>query len=763
MSPDFIFSSSTAPHPVRACQISIKGTVQGVGFRPFVYRLAQEEKLAGTVANTSSGVRIIAAGEQAQLERFIARLEHEAPPLATIDQLVVEPANPPADTDFRILESGGGSAREVILPPDISLCHDCRREILDPADRRYHYPLNNCTNCGPRYTIIRDLPYDREQTAMAPYPFCPECLAEYTDPGDRRFHAEATSCPQCGPGLRLMSGDGRDLPTAEPLARLAESIRSGGIVALQGLGGFHIICDARNTSTVEELRRRKRRPHKPFAVMVKDLEMAADCAVLDVNSRSLLDSPQRPIVIVPERYACSRSVTAGLDRIGLFLPYTPLHLLLFEHLDGPIVATSANLSDEPIITDRRQLLADLPGVIDELLCFDRKIINGCDDSVVTPAGATPLLLRRARGYAPARIKLPGILPQRILAVGGGMKNTIAIGMDNQTILSPHIGDLEGAAAEDYFVRTIETFQRIYDFKPDLLVCDSHPEYLSTRWAERQGLPLTRVQHHYAHALAGMTACGLGPETEILAVCWDGTGYGADGSLWGGEFLECSYRGYRRHQWFRPLPLLGAEKAIREPRRVALGLLFELYGEAALEFDHPCLCSFTGQERQILWTMYQKGLNAPKTTSVGRLFDAAAALLGICQTLSYEGQSGLLMEAYFDPDSSFRYPFTIDAHGIDCRPAVAGMLTETDPIRGVSGFINMLVEIILTVLKTEGRREALLSGGVFQNARLVERLSRRAGEERIRLHIPTTVPVNDGCIALGQIASCLYPEHAPTCP
>ena len=749
--------SDSHPGNQRALFVTIKGTVQGVGFRPFVYRIARANGLAGEVANTAAGVKILATGKPAALDNFLHQLRADAPPLAVIDSLTTEAAEPPATDSFQIIASDSSEEIDIVVPPDISICDDCRQELLNPSDRRYRYPLNNCTNCGPRYTIIRNLPYDRPQTAMAPYPFCAACLAEYQDPGNRRFHAEATSCPDCGPRLQLRNAAGELINTAAPLPWLADKIIQGHSVAVQGLGGFHIICDATNDNAVKTLRQRKQRPRKPFAVMVGSLAMAEEYGFFDAASRALLTSPQRPIVIVPERHRCSPEVSGGLERIGLFLPYTPLHLLLFEHLERPLVATSANVAEEPIIIDGANLRARLASVIDYSLEFAREIINGCDDSVTTAVQGRPLLLRRARGYAPAAIKLPGTLPHNLLAVGGDMKNTIALGQGNKAILSPHVGDLHSLGAQNYFSETVATFTRLYNFSPERIVCDAHPDYFTSRWAARQNLPLLQVQHHYAHALAAMAACGLGPEAEILAICWDGTGYGADGTLWGGEFLDCSYRGYQRLAHFHQLPLLGGEKAVLEPRRAALSLLFQLYGEQALELDSPVLRSFSEGQAATLYQMQQKSLNAPLSSSVGRLFDAAAALLGICQKLSYEGESGLCMESHYDSSEQSHYEFNYQAGIIDCSPALSGMLEETDRRRGATRFINMLAEIIIFLMQHEERREALVCGGVFQNRCLLERLLKRAAEEKLRIYLPAKVPVNDGCIALGQVAAALYAD------
>ena len=747
--------AATRSSPIKACRVLVKGTVQGVGFRPFVFRIARINNLYGSVANTSAGVVIELCGKPVDLERFQHQLIQEAPPLAQIDSVIVEHVSGiDHQRAFRILASIDESVKEALVPVDISVCADCQEELTNPRDRRYQYPLNNCTNCGPRYTIIRDLPYDRPATAMAPFPLCHDCQQEYEDPTNRRFHAEATACPACGPQLTLTTADGEAVVTDQPLHEVATRIHQGQIVGIKGIGGFHIVCDAGNSTAVALLRQRKQRPHKPFAVMVRNTEMAEEYGLFDEHSRSLLTSHKRPVVLVPDRRRLPFDVHGELDRVGLFLPYSPLHLLLFELLDCPLIATSANIADEPIITDANMLRERLGTVVDAVLDVNREIINGCDDSVVTHADGQTLMLRRARGYAPAAIRLPAALPQRVLAVGAGLKNTIALGFGQQAVLSPHIGDLDGIAAEGYFHRTIATFKRLYDFEPELILCDKHPDYLSSRWALQQSVAVQQVQHHHAHALSAMVACGMGLETEILAFCWDGTGYGDDGSLWGGEVLQTSYRDYQRRYHLRPLLLLGGEQAIREPRRVALSLLFDYYGDEAVRLDNSCIRSFNSEELELLLQMHRQRLNTPLSSSVGRMFDAAASLLGICDKTTFEGQSGMLMEKYYDSSLDLCYGFTLVDGIIDLQPTVAALLQERERVRGVTGFINMLVDLAMTIMTREGRNEALLTGGVFQNSRLVAALLKQVRRRGLQLHIPQHVPMNDGGISLGQVAAAL---------
>lgn len=744
--------------PETTCRIVIKGTVQGVGFRPFVYRTALQNNITGEVKNTPAGVIIDACGHSDKLETFVAQLTGQAPPLAVIDHIEYQEAAPLSAKGFSIVESRQAGDKQVIMPPDVNICADCEQELLDTSDRRYLYPFNNCTNCGPRYTIIDALPYDRRNTSMKPFPFCDKCQQEYRNPADRRYHAEATSCPQCGPQLQLTTSKGQPIDSNNPVRWIADKIRTGAIVAVQGVGGFHLICDALNEQVIDLLRQRKRRPAKPFAVMVKDMDMAREYGVFNDLNSALIQGFQRPVVIVPATGQCPPQVSGGLNKVGLFLPYTPLHQILFHYLEQPVVATSANVSDEPIMTDSEALLNQLSDVVDFVLSFNRRIVNGCDDSVVTTAGKHVLTLRRARGYAPTSVELPTELNSKVLAVGAGLKNSIAIGWGKQVIVSPHIGNLQSPGAEEYFVKTIETFKRLYDFEPELIVHDLHPGYLPTRWAEQQAIPCKGIQHHYAHALCAMIDCGVALDTEIAAVCWDGSGYGDDGTVWGGEFLYCSYHDYRRFAHFKPFRLLGAEKAVKEPRRVALSLLFDIYGEQALTLNNPTLNAFSSDELQILYRMHTKGLNSPFTSSTGRLFDAVASLLGIRQILSYEGQSGMQMDQYYDKNLRFSYPFTYKASKIECSSAMMQMASEKDPVRGVTGYINMLANIIIEVLTSEGQREAVLCGGVFQNTPLIYRAMTAAEQANITLHLPRRIPVNDGGIALGQMASTLANQY-----
>ena len=735
-------------------RIVIKGTVQGVGFRPFVYRTALENDITGKVKNTPAGVIIDACGSPRQLETFVAQLKEQAPPLAVIDHIEYQVVAPLTANGFSIVESRQAGEKQVIMPPDVTICADCEQELLDPSERRYLYPFNNCTNCGPRYTIIEALPYDRRSTSMQPFPLCEECLQEYRNPADRRYHAEATSCPQCGPQLQLTTSKGKPIDSNNPVRWIADKIRTGAIVAVQGVGGFHLVCDALNAKVVELLRQRKRRPAKPFAVMVKDMPMARQYGIFNDHNAALIQSFQRPVIIVPATAQCPSQISGSLNKVGLFLPYTPLHQILFHYLEHPVVATSANVSDEPIITHAQELSNRLGDVVDFVLAFNRRIVNGCDDSVVTTVGKQLLTLRRARGYAPTRIELPAALRCKVLAVGAGLKNCISIGWGTQAIVSPHVGNIESPGAEEYFVNTIDTFKRLYDFEPELIVHDLHPDYLPTRWARQQNIPCKGVQHHYAHALSAMIDCGIGMDKEIAAVCWDGSGYGDDATIWGGEFLHCSYHDYRRFAHFKPFRLLGAEKAVKEPRRVALSLLFDLYGEQALTLKNPTLDAFSSDELRILYQMHSKGLNSPTTSSAGRLFDAVASLLGIRQRLSYEGESGMLMDQYYDENLCFSYPFTYKGRQIECSSAIMQLASERDPVRGVTGYINMMVDIIIGVLTSGGHSEAILCGGVFQNTPLVYRLMSAADSANIKLHLPSRIPVNDGGIALGQITSTL---------
>jgi hydrogenase maturation protein HypF len=737
-------------------RLNITGIVQGVGFRPFIYQLANRYHLNGSICNTPAGVRIELEGEKHTIEAFSEALHNELPPLARIDTCSTEDVPYVGHTRFQILQSKTESQKSTLVSPDIAICEKCLQEMHDPTNRRYAYPFINCTECGPRYSIIETLPYDRPNTSMHFFTMCEACQKEYNDPLDRRFHAQPISCPDCGPTLRLFDTRNKVLEEGNDAIRLAvEAIKKGAIVAVKGLGGFHLICDATSTRAIEELRRRKQRPLKPFAIMFPDIENIKASAEVSPREAELITSKEKPIVILPKRKESSISslVAPGIDRIGVFLPYTPLHHLLLEEVNVPLVATSANLSDEPIIRDSVELLEKLGPVVELVLDHDRDILNANDDSVVQIAGDEKITLRMSRGYAPKSIKLPFMSKKKILAVGANQKNSMALIFDDTLILTPYIGDLNSLEAFEYFERTLHSFKRFYDFEPDVIVYDKHPEYMTTKWAQRlqkehPNLQTIELQHHYAHLLATMGEHQL--DEKVLGFAFDGTGYGDDGSIWGGEVMIADQQAYERIVSLAPFRLLGGEKAVKEPRRSALSLLFENYRLDELDVMHlPLLKQFSKKEIHMLHKAWEKGINAPLCSSMGRLFDAVASFADIVQVSSFEGESGLLMEQYVDENLTDIFEFEIENGTINLQPMVEAIVQTEDTHVIVSTFFNTLTEIIFQIAKKHPVLPLLFSGGVFQNRVLVEKIIRRCKKEDRTFYIQAETAINDGGIALGQ--------------
>jgi len=735
-------------------KITIKGTVQGVGFRPFIYALAERYILTGTVSNGSAGVEIFVNTDSLTFMQFLTAIEFELPPLASIESIEHEELEYQEFLDFKIIETKNEGDVTVNIPPDISICSECEKELFDPTNRRYAYPFITCTHCGVRYSIIYDLPYDRVNTSMKFFEMCEACETEYNNPLDRRYHAQPIGCWDCGPTLQLV-GRGVLSPTIDNIVKL---ILDGNILAIKGVGGYHLVCDATNEEAIQKLRDRKRRPTKPFAVMVRDMAMARELAEINEKEEELLTSKERPIVllngIVGERAPRPTGIAPNISRIGLFLPYTPLHLLILKKLNRPLVATSANVTDEPIATNRESI-EKLSTVYDYLLDHDREIVNGCDDSVVMVVNKQTIFLRRARGYTPVAIKLPFKLSKKVLAVGANQKSTIAIGFDDQVILSPHIGDLDGIASVEYFRENIENLKRIYRFEPEVVVHDKHPNYESTKYAKSLPIEKREIQHHYAHILATMAeSVGRGVlsptiETQVLGIAFDGTGYGDDGNLWGGEFMLCDYQGYERVAHINYFKLLGGAKAIKEPKRVALSLLFDAYGDEVLSLKNATTKAFTPNELKTQYLMWQKGLNSPLSSSIGRVFDAVASLTGVCQVMSFEGESGMMMEELYDESISSFYDFGFKNGVIDILPMIRAINEEESAVVAISKFFNTLVEIIEHIYKLYNL-PLVLSGGVFQNRVLLGLVL----EQIPTAMIGNKIPPNDGGIALGQVVSTL---------
>lgn len=746
--------------------MTIRGAVQGVGFRPFVYRLAAELELNGWVNNTARGVFLEVEGAREKLDQFLLRVEREKPAISFIQSLESSFADPIGYASFEIRESEGGEKTALVLP-DIATCPECIREIFEAGNRRFGYPFTNCTNCGPRYTIIESLPYDRPRTTMKKFTMCAECEREYRDPANRRFHAQPNACPECGPQLELWDMTGAVLSRrGAALEEAAEAIRQGKIVGVKGLGGFHLMTDARNEAAVRKLRERKHREEKPFALMCPDAnDVLRECDLSPLEER-LLRSPESPIVLVHRRESgrstLAPSVAPGNPMLGVMLPYAPLHHLLMRKLGFAVIATSGNLSDEPICIDEREAVERLSTIADLLLIHDRPILRHVDDSIVRVMAGREMVMRRARGFAPLPVMLEEEMPT-VLGVGAHQKNTVALSVGKQVFLSQHIGDLETVQASAAFERVVESLEDLYEVKPEIVACDLHPNYISTEYANRvSGHPM-RVQHHYAHVLACMAENGV--KAPALGVTWDGSGWGPDGTVWGGEFLHVNEDGYRRVARLRPLRLAGSERAVREPRRCGLSVLFEALGEQVFEREefNP-VQAFSAAERKIVAAMLRQGLNSPWTSSAGRLFDAVASLIGVRQISRYEGQAAMELEwlAAQSKESS-AYEFDLTPAGSDMAPAeldwapmvcglMADVILKTRQEVMARKFHNTLAEMIARIAGEYAGLPVALSGGCFQNRLLTELTVARLAAGEVKVYWHQRVPPNDGGIALGQVVA-----------
>ncbi len=734
--------------------LSVEGVVQGVGFRPFAYRAATARGLSGWVENGSDGVRIEVQGPDAELDGFIAALENDLPSPGRVDRIrrqVVEERDEPG---FEIRESRHGSRVQPTLPADLATCPECLAEISDPHERRYRYPFTNCTRCGPRYSIVEGLPYDRARTSMKGFELCADCAREYADPLDRRFDAQPIACPRCGPELEL-SGDEPSRGDAA-LRQAARLIESGRIVALRGLGGFQLLVDATNAAAVAELRRRKRRDAKPFAVMFPGLSAArASCRLSHAEERALL-SPEAPIVLVRHTgSALVEGVAPGNPYVGAMLPYTPLHHLLLGELGKPVVCTSGNLSTEPMCVGVDEALSRLRDIADFWLVHDRPIVRPVDDSVARVGAAGLELMRRARGYAPRPVaRLPG--DKTVLALGAHKKSSIALGTGGQLIASQHLGDLENAESVALLERTVDDLVRFFECRPDVVACDLHPDYASTRLAEKLAaqwkVPLVRVQHHHAHVAACVAEHGL--DDEVLGLTWDGTGHGSDGTAWGGEALVCRGADFERVATLLPFPLPGGDSAAREPRRSALGLWSVIDEQTALAEAERW---FSPVDARTLYQACRAGLNAPLTSSIGRLFDGVAATLGLNGRQSFEGQAAMALEfAADEADNAEPYPLPLRNGApwvADWRPLLSAIRADRD--RGIATpvvaarFHAALIELGVEIAKRAGRHHVVLGGGCFQNLRLATGMRRRLEEAGFAVWGAGQVPANDGGVAVGQ--------------
>ena len=762
-------SDSRGATNVERAKVIVRGAVQGVGFRPFVYRLARELGLNGWVLNSARGVFLEVEGEGESVRKFLLRLEREKPPRAIIQSLEFAILDPAGFRDFEIRYSDESGEKSALILPDIATCPDCLREIFDPRDRRYRYPFTNCTNCGPRFSIIEALPYDRPNTSMRKFMMCDQCDREYHDPANRRFHAQPNSCPHCGPQLEFWNPDGHVLACGDHALRQAEDVvRSGGILGLKGLGGFQLIADAGNEAAVLQLRSRKRREEKPLALMAPSLKVIREvCAVSELEERLLL-SPESPIVLLDRRTHAGHlaaSLAPANPCLGIMLPYTPLHHLLLRDLCCAIVATSGNLTDEPICIDEREAVERLTGIADGFLVHDRPIVRQVDDSVVRVIRGRELVLRRARGYAPLPVHLKESLPC-VLALGAHLKNNVALSVGSDVFVSQHIGDLATSQALQAFHRVSKDFPRLWEAKPEIIACDLHPDYLSTKHARQLSAPVHAVQHHWAHVLACMAENEVEP--PALGVSWDGTGYGTDGTIWGGEFLLAAGESFERVARFRQFRLPGGDMAIRQPSRAALGVLFEIWGDDALRrADLPPVRDFPQDQLRIMGKMLAKGINAPVTSSAGRLFDAVASLTGLRQRVSFEGQAAMELEFTAQPATNDFYSFEVrDGRPliVDWGPTVEGIAGDVTCGRHAgeisAKFHNTLAEIVRAVALRIGEAKIILTGGCFQNRRLTEACLKRLLDAGFQPYWHQRVPPNDGGISLGQViaaAAALRPK------
>ena len=690
-------------------KFKINGIVQGVGFRPTLYKLAKKLAFKGYVLNSSDGVVLEIQKEKIDIQEFIKILKNNLPPLARIDEIEYEILEDDNFNDFYI-KTSKCTTKTTSISPDIAVCDECLKEMFDKNNRRYLYPFINCTNCGPRYTIVQDIPYDRKNTSMNEFQMCKKCQKEYKNPENRRYHAEPISCYDCGPKLN------------KDIENIANQIKDGKIVAIKGLGGFHLICDATNEETLKTLRKRKNRPKKPFAMMFKNIETIKNyCEITEIDEELIL-SKEKPIVLVKKKKEL-KNIAPEIDKYGVFLPYTPIHYLLFEYFDFPIVATSANISNEPIIIDNKELKEKFENVVDDILDYDRKIVNGCDDSVIQSIKDKYITMRLSRGFAPFTFNIKKHIKPKILAVGANQKNTISLAFENKIILSPHIGDLGTIGSIEYFERTIETFRRLYSFEEDIIICDKHPYYESTKWAKVQNKKLVEIQHHYAHSLAGLFEFDL---QKALIIAWDGTGYGDDGAIWGGEVFIANRSTYKRIHHFKYFKLIGAEKAIKNPANMAIGLLND---KLAKNYQNYKLA-------QVL----KKG-SFPLTSSVGRIFDIVAYLGGYIEKNEYEGYSGILIEKYYNFSIKESIDLKIEKE-INFLPLIEFVAQNRGNFELISSdFLNSLANIIKKLQK-KYHLPVIVTGGVFQNKTLLTLLD--------NVYFNQKIPINDGGISLGQV-------------
>ena len=772
---------------IAAKKIEISGVVQGVGFRPFLFGLACAHHLCGHVSNTASGVAVFIQGKPENLDAFLLDILEKKPLLSQISRMVSTDTQPLDLADFTIIKSRHTRTKSALISPDVGVCPDCLKEMQDPADRRFEYPFINCTNCGPRYTIIQDIPYDRPNTSMKSFAMCPECRKEYEEPLNRRFHAQPNACPVCGPQVFLLDNKGNQVDGNDPsqaMALAAQFLKQGKIVAIKGLGGFHLAVDAANATAVDLLRQRKKRPHKPFALMAARDSSLFNHVYLDRDEKELLGSYHRPIVLLkkkpfpsPVSTSLAPNLSPNNPYLGIMLPYTPLHYLLLDKGPDILVMTSGNRSGEPLSIDNADALDAFSHIADYFLLHNRDIYFRADDSITRIQQGKLRFLRRSRGYAPLPLDITPPADDKlanILGCGAGMKSTICLTRDRYAFLSPHIGDLESMQVQNFYKDTIEHMQKILDIRPVCVAHDLHPGYFSTQFAKilgDQGIPLIGVQHHHAHALACMAENHL--DGTVLALTLDGTGLGTDGHIWGGEVLTCTYKGFKRRARLDYLPMPGGDAAVREPWRMAVALLYKVYGPGIMDLDIPFIRSLDKTKLKFLIQMMDRQVNCPLTSSTGRLFDAVSALLMICHEVSYDSQAAIALEAVADVEesTSTAYPVGMKTGTDGCRIMDAGPWVRQMVANIKSGvprgriaarfhltLSRMMVDAAVTVGQETGLDRIVLSGGVFNNNTIFSQITRMLGAKGFKVYPHSIVPCGDGGIALGQAMAAAALQH-----
>ncbi|MEO0293001.1 MAG: carbamoyltransferase HypF [candidate division WOR-3 bacterium] len=747
-------------------KIEIRGIVQGVGFRPAVYRLAKKHNIKGIIFNNTKGVVLDLEASSEELNAFLKDLRRNPPPLSRIDSVSFEELPLKKYLDFEIIESKEEEEKITLVSPDIAICNDCEREILDPKDRRYLYPFINCTNCGPRFTITKSLPYDRKNTTMNKFKMCERCEEEYNDPEDRRFHAQPNACGDCGPSLKLLMSNGEEIKE-DPISKTIELLREGKIVAIKGLGGFHLACNAKDKKAIKILRERKRRPYKPFALMAKDICIIEKFAFVSNIEKELLESPEAPIVLLKkkENSLLPEEIAPLNNFLGFMLPYTPLHFILFQKspLMEVLVMTSGNKEDEPIAFDNEEAIKRLRDIADYFLIHNRDIWIQVDDSICKVIEKEPLIIRRSRGYAPAPIKSPFESKKRIIGFGAHKHNTFSISRGDEIFISHYVGETDNVETIKAFERGINHFIDFFDLQPDVAVVDLHPNYEATKfgrkWAEENKKPIIEVQHHHAH----IASCLLDNKVQekVIGIAWDGTGYGTDGKIWGGEFLIADFTSYERRAHLKYIPLPGGEFAIKEPWRMGVTYLYKTFGDDFFNLNIEFVKKLDREKCRFIKKMIDRKLNTPETSSIGRLFDAVSAIIGIRDFITYQGQAAIELEMIANEEEENEYAINIEKEGnfyiIDPLPIIRGIVE--DIIRKISpnlissrfhqSLVKMILKVSILLREETGINKVCLSGGVFQNTVLRGRVTKELKREGFEVFNHREIPPNDGGISSGQ--------------